>query len=76
MQRAVLTTPGGNALNLHRAKVGGTIDCGEVTARGSLRLADVTAGSVFVSGASLSAPCSTDQRIYRSGARGSTRCST
>ncbi|GIM95313.1 hypothetical protein [Paractinoplanes toevensis] len=70
LQRATLANPGGNALNLHRARVGGTIDCGEVTARGSLRLADVTAGSVFVSGARLSAPCRTDQHIFRPGARG------
>jgi hypothetical protein len=35
-----------------------------------LRLADITAGSVFVSGARLGSPCRTNQRIYRPGSRG------
>jgi hypothetical protein len=69
LQRAVLRAPGGNALNLHRAAVGGTIDCGRLLAEGSVRLADVTAGSVFFSGASLSAPSVTDPMIYQSGTR-------
>jgi len=68
-QRAVLHAPGANAVNLSRATIGGTIDCGQIRAEGSLRLADVTAGSVFVSGAVLDAPCVTDQMIYQVGAR-------
>jgi hypothetical protein len=69
LQRAVLRAPGANALNLHRARVGGTVDCGQVVAQGSLRLADLTAGSVFVSGAQLSDPCDTDPVIYQPGTR-------
>ena len=69
LQRAVVRAPGANAVNLSRATIGGTIDCGQIQAEGSLRLADVTAGSVFVSGAALSAPCVTDQMIYQVGAR-------
>ena len=69
LQGAVVSAPGANSVNLSRATIGGTIDCGQIRAEGSLRLADVTAGSVFVSGAALSAPCVTDQMIYQVGAR-------
>jgi hypothetical protein len=69
LQRARLHTAGGNAVNLHRATVGGSIDCGQVRAEGSLRLADVTAGSVFVSGAELAEPCHADPAIYQPGTR-------
>jgi len=69
LQRARLRTAGGNAVNLHRATVGGSIDCGQVRAEGSLRLADVTAGSVFVSGATLAEPCRADPAIYQPGTR-------
>jgi hypothetical protein len=40
-----------------------------MVAQGSLRLADVVAGSVFVSGASLRDPCRTDPAIYQPGTR-------
>jgi hypothetical protein len=69
LQRTRVRAPGGNALNLHRARVGGTVDCGRLVATGSLRLADVTAGSVFFSGATLSEPCRTDPAIYQPGTR-------
>jgi hypothetical protein len=69
LQRSIVRAPGANAVNLNRATIGGTVDCGLVQAEGSLRLSDITAGSVFVSGASLSAPCVVDQMIYQVGAR-------
>lgn len=68
-QRSIVRAPGANAVNLNRATIGGTVDCGRMRAEGSLRLSDVTAGSVFVSGASLSAPCVADQMIYQVGRR-------
>jgi hypothetical protein len=67
LQRTTVRTPGGNALNLHRARVGGTVDCGRMDAEGSLRMADLVGGSVFVSGATLREPCRTDLQIYRPG---------
>jgi hypothetical protein len=67
LQDVVARTPGGNAVNLHRARVGGTVDCGRMDAEGSLRLADLVGGSVFVSGATLRAPCRSDLRIFRPG---------
>jgi hypothetical protein len=78
LQRARLHHPGGNALTLHRATVGGSIDCGHLRAEGSLRLADLTAGSVFVSGAELAEPCHADPAIYQPGTRENRhdRCST
>jgi hypothetical protein len=69
LQRSIIRAPGANAVNLNRATIGGTVDCGRMVAEGSLRLSDITAGSVFVSGASLSAPCVVDQMIYQVGAR-------
>jgi hypothetical protein len=69
LQRATVRAPGANAVNLNRATVGGTVDCGGIRAWGSLRLADVTAGSVFVSGAALSDPCVTDPMIFQAQAR-------
>lgn len=69
LQRSIVRAPGANAVNLNRATIGGTVDCGRMVAEGSLRLSDITAGSVFVSGASLSAPCVVDQMIYQVGAR-------
>jgi hypothetical protein len=69
LQRSIVRSPGADAVNLNRARIGGTIDCGRMVAEGSIRLSDVTAGSVFVSGASLSAPCVTDQMIYQVGSR-------
>ncbi|MEV6849171.1 hypothetical protein [Actinoplanes sp. NPDC051411] len=69
LQRSIVRAPGANAVNLSRATIGGTVDCGRMVAEGSLRLSDITAGSVFVSGASLSAPCVVDQMIYQVGAR-------
>jgi hypothetical protein len=69
LQRSIVRAPGANAVNLNRATIGGTVDCGLMRAEGSLRLSDITAGSVFVSGATLSAPCVVDQMIYQVGAR-------
>ncbi|WP_433291914.1 hypothetical protein ACQP2F_26640 [Actinoplanes sp. CA-030573] len=69
VQRSTLRAADGNALNLHRAHVGGAVDCGDLDAEGSLRMADLVGGSVFVSGATLREPCRTDVRIYQPGSR-------
>lgn len=54
---ARLTTPNGNALNVERAQIGGTVDCTALTAQGSLRMLDIVCGPVFLNGAKLTDPC-------------------
>lgn len=59
-RKAELHAPNGNALNVERAEIGGTVDCTAVRARGSLRMLDTVCGPVVLNGAVLTDPCTAD----------------